>query len=359
MLVQHPDWGGVLTETYRVGIIGLGRMASTIDDEVREYAAVTLPYSIAAACAASDRLELVCGADLVPEKRAAFRERWGVSALYDDYRQMIAAEAPDLVAITTRGVSHAEIAVQVIEAGVRRIYLEKAMGCSMAEADAVLAACRRHDVALNTGVLRRFDVRYQNARRLVQQGEIGEVTQAIHYGATNLLHGHIHSIDTLMYLLGDPRPCSVWGELRGSDLEFHQDRLDRDPAGVYRIRFENDAEAWTIPAGNWEFELIGSSGVIRGMNNGIDWSWRKADPRAGRRTSFREQPFPEVPPFSATRCALEDLVRAIEEGRLTLGNVEVAHQATECCFAVAESHLRGGTRVDLPLQNRQRYVFHV
>src|SRR5947209_4273744 len=141
--------------TYRVGIVGLGRMGSTIDDEVTDYAAIALPYSVAGACQASDRLELACGADIAPEKREAFRERWGVSALYDDMLRMIAAEKPDIVAITTRGVLHAEMALQAIEAGARMLFVEKAMACSMAEADAVLAACRSHDVAFNTGVLRR------------------------------------------------------------------------------------------------------------------------------------------------------------------------------------------------------------
>jgi predicted dehydrogenase len=334
-------------------------MGSTIDDEVKGYAAIALPYSVAAACRASERLELACGADILPEKREAFRERWGVTALYEDWLQMLAAEKPDIVAITTRGVLHAEMALQAIEAGARMLFVEKAMACSMAEADAVLAACRRHNVAFNTGVLRRFDVRYHQARRLIEQGEIGDVKQAVHFASSNLLHGHIHSIDTLMYLLGDPKPRSVWGELRGEGIEFRDDRLDKDPSAVYRIRFENGAEAWTIPAGNWEFEVIGSQGVIRGMNNGSDWSWRKPDPSGGRRATLREQPFPGVTAYSATQFALEDLARAVEEGRPTLGNVEVTHQATECCFAVAASHLRGGARVELPVGERGRYIFHV
>jgi predicted dehydrogenase len=344
---------------YRVGVIGLGRMASTIDDEVRDYAAVALPYSIAATCAASERLELACGADLLPEKREAFRERWGVRALYDDYERMIAAEQPDIVAVTTRGTSHAEIAVRSIAAGARMMYLEKAMACSLAEADAVREACLRHSVVFNTGVLRRFDTRYHNARRLVEQGEIGEVKQAVHFGSGSLLHNHIHSIDTLMYLLGDPKPVSVWGELRGEGIEFRENRLDVDPRSVYRVRFENGAEGWTIPAGHWDFEVIGTKGSIRGMNNGIDWSWRKMEPLAGRRTVVREQPFPAVPAFSATQYVLEDLVRAAEEGRPTLGHVEIAHPVTECCFAIVESHLRDGARVDLPVATRDRYVFHV
>jgi hypothetical protein len=72
----------------RVAIIGLGRMGSTIDEEVVDYPAVALPYSIAACCAHSDRLELVAGADLLPEKRDAFGAKWGTKALYDDYVAM-------------------------------------------------------------------------------------------------------------------------------------------------------------------------------------------------------------------------------------------------------------------------------
>src|SRR3712207_4589811 len=117
---------------YRVGIVGLGRMGSTIDDEVGTGPmAIGLPYSVAAACAASERLELACGADILPVKRAAFRERWGVTALYDDYLRMIAAEQPDIVAITTRGPLHAEMALGAIEAGARMVYLEKAIACSL------------------------------------------------------------------------------------------------------------------------------------------------------------------------------------------------------------------------------------
>ena len=76
-------------KTYRVAIVGLGRMASTIDAEVVDYPAITLPYSIAASCQASEKLQLIAGADIVAEKREAFGKRWGISALYEDYLEMI------------------------------------------------------------------------------------------------------------------------------------------------------------------------------------------------------------------------------------------------------------------------------
>jgi predicted dehydrogenase len=343
---------------YRVAIVGLGRMASTIDEEVTDYSAITLPYSIAASCQEIDRVQLVAGADILPEKREAFRQKWGVTALYEDYLKMIAQEKPDLVAICTRGELHAEMAVRVAEAGVPMIYLEKAMACSMREADMVLKACQDHKTLFNTGVLRRFDSRYHKARELIEKGEIGQVKAVIHYASSSLMHGHIHSIDTIMYLLGDPEARSVWGELRPRDMKVENNRLDKDPAAIYQIEFDGGVEAWTIPAGMWDFEIWGTGGCIRGMNNGIDWAMRKPFKLSDRRSIFREVAFPDYQARSATVACLEDLIDAHEEGRATLGNVEVTHRATEICLAVAESHIQG-RRVELPLNNRDLYIWHV
>ena len=57
-------------QKYRVAVVGLGRMGSTLD------------ISIAAACQVSDRLELVAGAETIPERRVAFTETWGVDSVY-------------------------------------------------------------------------------------------------------------------------------------------------------------------------------------------------------------------------------------------------------------------------------------
>jgi len=343
---------------YRVAIVGLGRMASTIDDEVRDYSAIALPYSIAASCQEIDRIELVAGADILPKKREAFRQRWGVTALYDDYLEMIAQEKPDLVAICTRGELHAEMAVRTAEAGVPMIYLEKAMACSMKEADMVLEACQRNKTLFNTGVLRRFDSRYHKARELIAAGEIGQPRAVVHYAATNLLHGHIHSIDTIMYLLGDPEAKSVWGELKPRDMKVENNRLDKDPSAIYHIEFDGGVEAWTVSAGMWDFEIWGTGGCIRGMNNGIDWTMRKPYKLSEKRSIFRAVEFPAYESRSATVSVLEDLIDAHEAGRPTLGNVEVTHRATELCFAVAESHIQG-KRISLPLKNRELYIWHV
>ena len=344
----------------RVAIVGLGRMGSTIDDEVKDMPGLWIPYSVASACRESDKLEICAGSDLLPEKREAFKERWGVEALYEDYLEMIDKEDPDLVAICTKGDVHAEMAVAVADKKVPMIYLEKAMACSMAEADAVLDACRRNNTLLNTGVLRRFNGNYHHVRRLIEAGEIGDPRVVVHYASSSLLHGHIHSIDTVMYLLGDPKPVSVSGEIRPADTEIENRRIDRDPTAVYHVEFEGGLEAWTVPCGAWEFEVLGTSGAIRTMNNGSEFTMRKSMPISEKRSAMKEVPFPPADVNqSATLYCLEDLVVAREEGRPPLGDVEIAHAATEACLAVAESHLRGGAKVTLPLPERDLYVWHV
>lgn len=338
---------------YRVAIVGLGRMGSTIDDELP---AGSPAYSVAKACHVSQHLEVVAGADIDPAKRAAFEARWGVTALYDDYLEMIRQEQPDLIAICTKGVLHAEMTIGAAEVGAPMIFCEKAMACSMTEADAVLAAVGSRNIPYNTGVLRRFNRTYHVAKQLIADGEIGEPRTAVHYAASNLLHGHIHSLDTVSFLLGDPQVESVWGELFPRTLAIENNRLDKDPNGVYQIVFANGVEATTIHAGTWEFEVIGSKGGLRILNNGGGIWLRKN--KSEKERAFVDAPAPTIEPHSATQFCLEDLVSAYEEKRPTLGNVAVTHHLTEACIAMAESH-RQGRRVRLPLENRGLYIFHV
>ena len=363
-------------KTYRVGIIGLGRMGSTIDDEGH----TPLPYSIAAASRASERLEIAAGCDLRSERREDFSRRWGVHALYEDFREMVREERPDIVAVCTtasglqkpareapdasfRGDSHAELAVALAELGVPMLYVEKAMASSMAAADDIHDAVLKHGTVFNTGVLRRFDNRYGVVRNAVLRGDVGEPRAAIHYARSSLMHGHIHSIDTLSWLLGDPVIRSVRGEIDPRDYVIEDDHIPYDPIATYELDFENGVRAWSIPAAGWEYEIIGSEGTIRSLNNGAGASLLRApldegDDHKGRST-WEEVPFEFVTPESTVVSCLEDLIRAYETDEQSLGHVEIAHHITEACIAVAESHRRGGAWVDLPLVNRDLYIWHV
>jgi len=355
---------------HKVAIIGLGRMGSTIDDE-GHYA---VPYSVAAATKASQVLELVAGADLLSEKREDFQQRWG-TAVYEDYREMIDEEKPDLVAICTaaclpkpannvadasaRPDSHADLSVAVADLSVPMIFCEKAMASSMARADEIRDAIKRNNTLFNTGVLRRFDNRYAVVKEAIAEGRIGEVKTVVHFAGSSLMHGHIHSIDTVSYLIGDPRIEAVRGELLPRNFQVEDNHIAADPQATYQLRFANGVEAWSIPAGYWEFEIIGSEGTIRSQDNGARVSLRQPATQQGRRQLWDEVPFPDPEHLSTTMTCLEDLVRARENGGQTLGHIDVTHHITEATIAVAESHRRGGAWVELPMAERDLYVFHV
>ena len=356
---------------YRVGIVGLGRMGSTIDDEGHTEG----PYSIAASCRASERLEVVAGADLRAERREAFGARWGVAALYADSREMVAEEALDLVAICTtasglqkpaseapdagfRGDSHAELTVALAAAGVPMLYVEKAMASSAQMADAARDACQSNGTLFNTGVLRRFDNRYQALREALAAGVIGEPRAAVHFAPTNLMHGHVHSIDTLSYLLGDPPLEAVRGELIPRDRQVTGKQIASDPKATFQLRFAGGVEAWSVPQGDWEFEVLGTEGSIRSLNNGDGVTLRRATGSA-RRSAWQEEAMALPVPISPVVACLEDLCAAYESGGPTLSPVDLSGRIVEACIAVAESHRRGGAWVELPLAERDLYIFHV
>lgn len=353
-----------MAKTYRLGIVGLGRMGSTIDAEVEGYPAITLPYSIAAAVRAVPQIELVAGCDIVPQKNEAFRQKWGVEKTYLDYAEMLKHAGLDMVAVCTPGPLHARMTVQAAEAGVPMIYCEKAMACCLkgsgkdVGADEVKQVLQAKHVAFNSGVLRRFDPRYHAARDLIRQGKIGTPRAVVHYASATLLHGHIHSVDTCLFLLGDRRARSVWGELRPRDIAIKNNRHDKDPLALYQVELEGGVEATSVPAGNWDFEVIGDEGLLRCTNNNVEWSLRTRQPLGKKFHAFLPAEFPRVQPRSATVNCLADLVEAHEQRRPTLGDVEIAHHATEICLAVAESHLQGGKRVLLPMANRELFVYH-
>lgn len=351
-------------KTYRVAIVGLGRMGSTLEQ------------SIASSSQESKRLEIVAGAETIPERRTAFQEKWGVETVYEDYQEMIEKEQPDLLGVCTtatglpkpgnrapstdfREDSHAEIATYGANAGVPMLFVDKAISCSVQKADEILAACQKNGTVLNTGVLRRFNFRYKTIRDMIARGDIGEPKVAVFYGTASLMHVHIHWMDTVSYLLSDPGITAVRGELLPRDLKIENNRIEFDPSGTFHMTFANGVEAWSVPAGGRECEVVGTEGTIRSMSDGAAVSIRKKNSADEWPLQWEGSSFPEASRVSNVVFCLEDLVDAYESGRPSVGNIEITHNITEACISVAESHHQGGAWVELPMQNRDLYVFHV
>ena len=346
--------------TYRVGVIGCGRMAGTIDDEIDwDHPDFVLPYGHAPGYAAVAETEVVAAADIDAAKRDAWCERFGVPGRYDDYREMIDGESLDIVSLTTHANVRAAPLIYAAEAGVRGIYSEKALCVSAAELDAIVAACEAHGTHLVYGAMRRYWAGFQAARDLLDSGTLGTVGSVL-LGATGgaAFHTHSHFIDAGLYLLGDPEPVAVQALLRGrdgADLAVDEDSagglsIDVDPGIDFAIvDFDNGARLSCTHLPYSEVEVVCESGILRSHGDSSGYRARRSESRY----VWHDVPFPAWEARSGTVAIIRDLIGAIESGQPGRSSVHTARRGTEILFGMVASHHRGGVRVELPLHERQ------
>ena len=173
------------------------------------------------------------------------------------------------------------------------------------------------------------------------------------------MHSHVHSIDTISYLLGDPGIAAVRGELRPREARIEGNRIDEDPRAMFSLVFANGVEAYSVPGGTAETEVIGTEGSIRTLNT-LDPAEAGVQVRVSRGRSVSEwEPVPVPNAGSSVVACLTDLVDSYESSRPTKANIESSHGVAEALLAIPESHRQGGAWVELPVANRDLYVFHV
>lgn len=343
---------------YRVGVVGCGRMAGSIDDEVIGYDSCILPYSHAAAYSAMGKARIVAAADIDPQRLITFCTRWNVQSKYSDYREMIERERLDILSVTTPATVRHEIVTFAANSGISGIYCEKAMCCSMAQADDMVESCKINDVKLNVGTLRRFHAGYRRMRELLDSGRIGRPKVAIAYSAGALMHTHSHTVDTIRFLFGDPKLIFVQGSISGAEHDDVKDALDRDPSLVMGYAsFEGDKHAFMVPSpGLYEFEVDCTEGVVRVLDNGIEWRMRVIKSPKDKWGLHVPANFPQFDRVSPTVRCIENLITSIETNTDTECNPAVGRDGMELCLGMALSHLRGGAKVSHPIDDRRFYI---
>ncbi len=121
------------------------------------------------------RLRALCGRD--PGRVAEAARRLGWESVETDWTRLLSRGDVDLVDVCTPGDTHAEIAIAALQAG-KHVLCEKPLANSVAEAQAMADAA---DLAAAHGVRAMVGFTYRRvpavalARRLVEQGRIGEV----------------------------------------------------------------------------------------------------------------------------------------------------------------------------------------
>ncbi len=338
---------------YRVAVIGCGRMGATIDDEMSKYPDWVGPYAHAAGYAATPETEIVAGVDPLPEKRAAFTERYGVppSHVFADHEEMLATVQPDIVSVTTHTPLHCELACAAAEAGVKGIFCEKPLSGSLAEAERMIETAARHDVKTVMGTLRRWSPFWQKVRDTIHSGEIGDLNEIVLLTGGSLLHTNSHWLDLARWI-ADSEAAWVMGTLVG-DLSADADKATAQDHGARGyLQFRNGVHCmFGGPALYYSIDFICFGGMIRTWNNGKDCSMWVPDLDIAR-GFHKEVPFEMPERTSATVEAIRDLMTAIETDTQSSCTFEDGRAAVEMALAFHISHREGNVRVDLPLADK-------
>ena len=333
--------------TYRAALIGCGRIGAFIDNEVAD----PYPYSHAAAYEACERATLVAMADQRADVMARAGERYGVPPAhqYTDYREMIAAERPDIVSVATQPEHRAEIVIHAAEHGARAIYAEKAMAASLAEADAMVEAVERNGVAFNMGSNRRWHPGFRVLRSLIAEERYGALRSLTVHCGHGIFNMGSHAIDLVLMLNGDAPVSWVQFHLSEGADRIDDTVLHADPGGGGRLQFADGVPAFLLDSGRpFEAEVVCERGIVTTV--GSDWQVREeggADLRG--RPVLRPGRFPAFEPSSPAVHLILDLVQSLDTGAPTRGGVRIAQRNTELIFACLQSHLREGARTPLPL----------
>lgn len=360
---------------YRGGLVGCGRIGTLWETDP------PTPLTHAGAMAVHPQIDLVAGSSRGEAHLQWFGKRWGVDALYLDYRQMLEREQLDILCIATHPGLHWPIVEAAVAAGVKGIFCEKPLALSLSDGDAIVAACRRANCVLSVNHSRRWDPVHIKAKAMVEQGLIGEVVSLLGicqgikpYPAWvadeegPLIHDAVHTFDLFRMFGGDV--ASVVGTAQRRKQPFHvedvSDAIFHFKNGVNGVAVVSELTRYN----RFELEIQGTDGLIVLGNQGDRWyqsvdrtdRLNEPDPRI-EWYSLTPEPFPDVPEVSSIQAAMEELVACLDapanQRPTPRSTGEDGVASLEMVMAIYESQRRGNTLVDLPLAERDSVLYRL
>jgi predicted dehydrogenase len=337
----------------RVAIIGCGRIATyTRPELLAELHAGYLPYNHAESIQINSSMEIVALCDNYAPNLDRAAERFRIEKKFSDYKKLISEIKPDIISIGTRTPSKPEIISYAAKHGVKGIHLEKPIANSMRDTKDALRVMTSHQVHFTYGTIRRFMDIFSAARKLMDEGKIGQVLNIeIRFGKGLLFWHHPHSVDAILYLNCGSRVISVQASCTMEKYEDPTLLIDEDPMIDHAyMEFENGVSG-TISS------LPGNDIVITGTNGSLLIA---ADARWIELIKVKTQGFIVIkeieriditPTMSGSQRAFYELSQGIlanQKTSITASDIEFGQ---EILFLITLSALRDGRKLapsDLP-----------
>jgi myo-inositol 2-dehydrogenase/D-chiro-inositol 1-dehydrogenase len=284
-----------MADKVRVGLIGSGFIGNIHAMSLHE----------------TPNAELVAVASKTPGKAAQFAKDHHIPDGYDDYRKILERKDIDAVVIGVPNYLHEELVVAAAGAG-KHILIEKPFARTLEEGQRMLDAVAHAGVHMVYGEMLCFSPKYKRAKRLVDEGALGDVflvkQSEQHDGPhmpwfwdVNLSGGGVlldmgcHSIEFARWILGKPKVKSVVASM---GTFVHKDKTQGEDHSVCIVHFENNAMAilensWAKTGGiddrceilgskgNTKADLIQGNALITHSKSGYGYAVEKADTTQG------------------------------------------------------------------------------
>jgi predicted dehydrogenase len=334
-------------------------------------------------------VRVVAAADDTEAGLAAALARHGLpggnASGFRDWRKMLEVASPDIVAICPRHIDrHAEMALAAVAAGARGIFMEKPFVRSLAEADAVVAACQESGAKLGLALVNRHCPTIAAINGLIADGKIGRLLELRARGKEDSRGGGEdlwvlgpHVLDLMTHFGGAPQWCAATVTSGRSLIEPGD--LAPGPEGLPPVGGDAIAASFGLADGctgyfasvreagfkqpNFGLTLLGTTGEIHIRPDHVPQAFFRAAP------AWRvNRPYPWIPigpeglapdlsergiDRSAERAgwgqrAVADLIDAIESDREPETGMFAGLALTEMNTAIYASALTG-CRIEWPL----------
>ncbi|MBM3934688.1 MAG: Gfo/Idh/MocA family oxidoreductase [SAR202 cluster bacterium] len=342
-------------ETYRVGMIGCGGKGT---GHARTYQ--THPAT-----------EVVAGCDPDPEQLERFCRAFKVPG-YTNYEEMLRKERIDIAAPILPVSANPDVVVGCTRfPSVKGIQSEKPLAASLADADRMVQACRDRGIKFAAGDMDRNIHNYWDAKKLIDEGAIGEV-KSIHilYGSGLEISGGGCQFLSLARLFASD-----------ADVDWVIGWMAKDPWSDYDqgaagyIRFANGIECFMTRTANPKngVEVLGTQGALHSDIYRIQM-WRLPAERRGESVAAvgmanREKItagfldvniWPRAGEHDEEGWAIyprnyntvQSLVDALDKNIEPRSSGDNGRKVLEIGIGLRESHRSGMTPVHLPLSDR-------
>jgi predicted dehydrogenase len=332
-----------MTNHLRFGIIGVGNIAP--------HHAVAIKNTAGA--------ELVAVATRNPERGNAFVQEHG-GTFYADYRDVLARADVNAVAICTPHDLHAPMTIDAARAG-KHVLCEKPMARTVAECDAMIAACERAGVTLGVLFQMRFDPLARKLKALIDDGKLGRLiwttTNALwyrsdeyyrsgawrgtweHEGGGVLINQAIHVIDLMLWLTGMPTRVNAQMRTLNHSIEVEDSAVAILEYADNRLGLIQATVA-AYPGYPERIEVGGTRGSAVYHRGEARLEWHLADPREDGEERAEVSSGASAPMninAAGHIAAFQDFAAAVREQRAPFVNGREGRQSIALVQAIYDS----------------------